>query len=188
MLPKSLLSRECERAVLRPNFSRLLWRWVQRYAPELNQRYRRELKPTNGSWRVDETYICQRNQAADQCQPRFSIVRWSLADDSRLRGTAHDPERPGEVVAERGCPWADSVHPGNPRIEKLNSRLMRLAIGSVPPTELFLQHNQNAASVAPALPYRESAPEHRPKPSGAVGLPIPSSCAAWRSPACFRLL
>src|SRR4026208_2056005 len=33
-----------------------IWRWVQRYAPELNKRCRRELKPTNGSWRVDETY------------------------------------------------------------------------------------------------------------------------------------
>jgi len=35
------------------------WRWVQRYSLELNKRCRRELKPTNGSWRVDETYICQ---------------------------------------------------------------------------------------------------------------------------------
>src|SRR5579871_6578733 len=34
-----------------------IWRWVQRYAPELNKRCRRELKPTNGSWRVDETCI-----------------------------------------------------------------------------------------------------------------------------------
>ena len=34
-----------------------IWRWVQRYAPELNKRCRRELKPTNGSWRVDETHI-----------------------------------------------------------------------------------------------------------------------------------
>jgi transposase, IS6 family len=31
-----------------------VWRWVQRYAPELNKRCRRELKPTNGSWRVDD--------------------------------------------------------------------------------------------------------------------------------------
>src|SRR6267154_634665 len=31
-----------------------IWRWVQRYAPELNKRCRRGLKPTNGSWRVDE--------------------------------------------------------------------------------------------------------------------------------------
>lgn len=36
-----------------------VWRWVQRYAPVLNRRCRRELKPTNGCWRVDETYICQ---------------------------------------------------------------------------------------------------------------------------------
>jgi transposase-like protein len=34
-----------------------VWRWVQCYAPELNNRCRRELKPTNRSWRVDETYI-----------------------------------------------------------------------------------------------------------------------------------
>src|SRR5947208_938985 len=34
-----------------------IWRRVQCYAPELNKRCRRELKPTNGSWRVDETYV-----------------------------------------------------------------------------------------------------------------------------------
>jgi tetratricopeptide (TPR) repeat protein len=34
-----------------------IWRWVQRYAPERNKRCRRELKPINGSWRVDETHI-----------------------------------------------------------------------------------------------------------------------------------
>src|ERR1700688_2090158 len=34
-----------------------IWRWVQRYAPELSQRCRRELRRTNGSWRVDETYL-----------------------------------------------------------------------------------------------------------------------------------
>ena len=33
-----------------------VWRWVQRYSPELEQRLRRYLKPTNKSWRVDETY------------------------------------------------------------------------------------------------------------------------------------
>ena len=134
-----------------------IWRWVQRYAPELNKRCRRELKPTNGSWssppaghhsrrqpilpegdrgaeaeaeagtamplsNLPVSKQCcgtapSRDQAASKCQPRFSIVRWSLGNDSRLRGSAHDLERPSEVVAERGCPWADSVHPGNPRIE-----------------------------------------------------------------------
>ena len=34
-----------------------VWRWVQCYGPELDQRLRRHLKPTNKSWRVDETYV-----------------------------------------------------------------------------------------------------------------------------------
>src|SRR5215471_17473070 len=34
-----------------------VWRWVQRYAPELQRCLRQKLRPTNDSWRVDETYI-----------------------------------------------------------------------------------------------------------------------------------
>lgn len=34
-----------------------IYRWVQQYAPELEQRCRPHLKPTTDSWRVDETYI-----------------------------------------------------------------------------------------------------------------------------------
>lgn len=34
-----------------------LWRWVQRYAPALEQRLRAHLKPTGACWHVDETYI-----------------------------------------------------------------------------------------------------------------------------------
>jgi hypothetical protein len=34
-----------------------IWRWVQRYASEIKRRLRSRLKPTNDSWRVDETYI-----------------------------------------------------------------------------------------------------------------------------------
>src|SRR3954451_10413238 len=33
-----------------------IWRWVQRYAPELKRRCRTELRNTNRSWRVDETH------------------------------------------------------------------------------------------------------------------------------------
>ncbi len=32
-------------------------RWTQRYAPEIERRLRPHLRMTNGSWRVDETYI-----------------------------------------------------------------------------------------------------------------------------------
>src|SRR5690348_13683063 len=34
-----------------------IYRWVQHYAPELEQRCRAHLKACNDSWRIDETYI-----------------------------------------------------------------------------------------------------------------------------------
>ena len=35
----------------------IVWQWVQRYTPELEERTRPHLKPTNKSWRVDESYV-----------------------------------------------------------------------------------------------------------------------------------
>src|SRR3954452_470861 len=34
-----------------------MYRWVQRFAPELEKRMRRHLRPCRGPWYVDETYI-----------------------------------------------------------------------------------------------------------------------------------
>ncbi len=34
-----------------------IMRWVHQYGPQLEEKVRHYLKPTNGSWRVDETYI-----------------------------------------------------------------------------------------------------------------------------------
>jgi len=34
-----------------------IYRWVQAHAPELEKRSRRHLRPTNDSYRVDETYV-----------------------------------------------------------------------------------------------------------------------------------
>jgi IS6 family transposase len=39
-----------------------IWRWVRAYAPELNKRCRPFLKPTNKSYRIDETYIKVKGQ------------------------------------------------------------------------------------------------------------------------------
>ncbi len=39
-----------------------IFRWVQRYAPELDTRCRPRLKATNDSYRVDETYIKVKKQ------------------------------------------------------------------------------------------------------------------------------
>src|SRR4051812_36613490 len=34
-----------------------LFRWIQTFAPELDKRIRPHLRMTNGSWRMDETYV-----------------------------------------------------------------------------------------------------------------------------------
>ena len=34
-----------------------IFRWIQAYTPELEKRIRPHLRPSNGSWRVDETYV-----------------------------------------------------------------------------------------------------------------------------------
>ena len=34
-----------------------IYRWVMTYSPEINKRCRKYLRPTNDSWKVDETYI-----------------------------------------------------------------------------------------------------------------------------------
>jgi hypothetical protein len=42
-----------------------IWRWVQRSAPELRFRLGPHLKPTNRSWRVDETYAAVKGRWCD---------------------------------------------------------------------------------------------------------------------------
>ena len=34
-----------------------IYRWIQAYAPEIEKRIRPHLRPSNGSWQVDETYV-----------------------------------------------------------------------------------------------------------------------------------
>ena len=46
---------------------------MQYYGPELEQRLRRHLKPTNKSWRVDETYV--------RVKGRWCYLYWAI--DSR---------------------------------------------------------------------------------------------------------
>jgi transposase-like protein len=63
-----------------------IWRWVQRYGPELDQRLRCHLKPTNKSWRVDETYIrvkgswCYLHWAIDSAGATIDFLLSALRD------------------------------------------------------------------------------------------------------------
>ena len=55
-----------------------IWRWVQRYAPVLNQRIRSELRTPKGSWRVDETYVKIAGNWKSQRQARGGLVQEAL--------------------------------------------------------------------------------------------------------------
>ncbi len=63
-----------------------VWRWVQRYAPELDRRLRHHLKPTNKSWRVDETYVrvqgrwCYLYRAIDSAGATIDFLLSALRD------------------------------------------------------------------------------------------------------------
>src|ERR1700692_1663461 len=81
-----------------------IWRWVQRYGPELEQRLRRHLKPTNKSWRVDERKCCnfengdregpERNWAA-----RFQAARSNSWSMNRFCWQTASP------LTHRACPF-----------------------------------------------------------------------------------
>ena len=43
-----------------------IMRWVHQYSPEIEKKIRRHLRPTNDSWRVDETYVKVKGKAPSQ--------------------------------------------------------------------------------------------------------------------------
>ena len=91
-----------------------VWRWVQCYSPELERRLRRHLKPTNKSWRVDETYVrvkgrwCYLYRAIDSTGATIDFLLSALRDAdaanalvsqgaqrSMPSSTSSDQHRPG---------------------------------------------------------------------------------------------
>jgi len=81
-----------------------VWRWIQRYGPELERRLRRCLKPTNKSWRVDETYVrvkgrwCYLYRAIDSTGATINFLLSALRDGAAakrlLRKALRDPSHP----------------------------------------------------------------------------------------------
>jgi transposase, IS6 family len=77
---------------------------VQRYGPELDRRLRRHLKPTNKSWRVDETYIrvqgrwCYLYRAIDSTGASIDFLLSALRDagaaERLFRKALSDPAHP----------------------------------------------------------------------------------------------
>ena len=81
-----------------------IWRWVQHAGPELEERLRRHLKPTQRSWRVAETDVCVRgrwgslSRALDSAGATIDVVRagWRAAAAAHrlFRQALPDPVHP----------------------------------------------------------------------------------------------
>src|SRR5450432_2550359 len=73
-----------------------IWRWVQRYGPELEQRLRRHRKPTNKSWRVDETFVrvkgrwCYLYRAIDSAGATIDFLLSVLRDADGAKRLFHN--------------------------------------------------------------------------------------------------
>ena len=93
-----------------------IWRWVQHAGPELEERLRRHLKPTQRSWRVDETDVCVRgrwgslSRALDSAGATIDVVRsgWRAAAAAHrlFRQALPDPAHPRPRVITRTEPAA----------------------------------------------------------------------------------
>jgi transposase-like protein len=85
-----------------------IFRWVQRYAPELEKRCRPQLKATNASYRVDETYI----KINKQWHYRYRAVDSTGATLDFLLSTARDADAAEQVCRRR----LDASHTTLPRV------------------------------------------------------------------------
>jgi transposase, IS6 family len=110
-----------------------IWRWVQRYGPELEQRMRRHLKPTNRSWRVDETYVrvqgrwCYLYRAIDSAGATIEFLLSALrnADAAKrlFRKALSDPSHPQpRVINTDQAPIYGSAIPDIKKEGKLRRR------------------------------------------------------------------
>ena len=109
-----------------------VWRWVQRYAPELERRLRRRLKPTNGSWRVDETYIRVKGKwvylyrAVDSTGATIDFLLSAKRDEAAAeRFLASNPYLPARVAAwNRACDLKQGTLPTHADVQREVNRII----------------------------------------------------------------
>jgi IS6 family transposase len=81
-----------------------IFRWTQTYAPEIEKRLRPHLRPSNGSWRVDETYVKVKGRwmylyrAVDSCGQTIDFLLSAKRDaEAAKRFFRRAPRQPHTV-------------------------------------------------------------------------------------------
>ena len=67
-----------------------IYRWVQRYAPELDKHCRPHLKACDDSWKVDETYI--------KVKKVWMYLYWAVDSDGKTIEFLLSPTRDAEAA------------------------------------------------------------------------------------------
>ena len=124
-----------------------IWRWVQRYAPELERRCRPKLRMTNRSWRVDETYCRVAgnwtylyravDSSGDTIDFLLSAKRNAYAAKRFFQKALRAPGPPSPTRDQRG--WKPGVSQGHYRTEADRRTGSTL---SLPTCTLFKQHSR----------------------------------------------
>ena len=77
-----------------------IFRWIQAYAPELEKRVRPHLRSSNGSWRVDETYVKVKGRGPTSIEPSTAAAKPST---SCSPPTATPRRRSGSSARQTPC-------------------------------------------------------------------------------------
>jgi transposase, IS6 family len=113
-----------------------IYRWVQRYAPELNKCCRPQLKACNDSWKVDETYIKVRKswmylyRAADSQGNTLEFLLSPMRDAEAAKRFFVKALHATAGSASRACP-ADEKEAEAPRSTEPAAGPAALGAGSV---------------------------------------------------------
>ena len=87
-----------------------LYRWVQRFAPELEKRLRRHLRPCRGPWHVDETYV----RVDGQWRYLYRAVDGTRPDD-RLPAQRQAGQAGGQALLPPGARPREHPQPAHRR-------------------------------------------------------------------------
>src|SRR5271157_1691614 len=110
-----------------------IMRWVHQYSPEIEKKTRKLLRPTNDSWRVDETYIKVKGEwkylyrAVDSDGDTFDFMLSTKRDRKAAKrffkkalGSNHN-QMPRIITVDKNASYPIAIDELNRRVKYLNN-------------------------------------------------------------------